>query len=92
MLCLNYRKAKKIKGKSMCSTPTDDNSSSGTDAESSCDSILEKTIAQAFLKKNKMKNVLEEAVSSVMERFTMVSSEPSNRVSICFCLFSKHIK
>ncbi|XP_063844292.1 kinesin-like protein KIF21A isoform X1 [Scylla paramamosain] len=73
------RKAKKILGKSMCSTPTDEDSSPGTDAETSSDNILEKTIAHAFLKKNKMKNVLEEAVSSVLGRFAVIPSESSNK-------------
>ena len=84
-------------GKSMCSTPTESDSSPGTDAEISSDNILEKTIAHAFLKKNKMKNVLEEAMSNVLARIPILPSKSSDKVngrrSLCwhFCISSTFI-
>ncbi|MPC09303.1 hypothetical protein E2C01_001911 [Portunus trituberculatus] len=53
--------------------------SPGTDAEISSENLLEQTIAHAFLKKNKMKNVLEEAVSSALGRFGVIPSASSNK-------------
>lgn len=72
------RKEKKMRGKSMCSTPTGIDTSSGTDGESSRGNILEETFAHAF-GKNKIQNVVQEALTNALGHFMNIPAQASNK-------------